>query len=146
MRGDSGKASGEVGADFVVVANRLPVDLVRDADGTEHWKASPGGLVTALESILKAHHGAWVGWPGVPDASPEPFDDDGIRLHSVTLSARDIELYYEGFSNATLWPLFHDVVVPPEHHREWWYAYRDVSTRFAEATAAAAAHGATVWV
>ena len=146
MRGDSGKASGEVGADFVVVANRLPVDLVRDADGPEHWKASPGGLVTALESILKAHHGAWVGWPGVPDASPEPFDDDGIRLHSVTLSARDIELYYEGFSNATLWPLFHDVVVPPEYHREWWYAYRDVNTRFAEATAAAAAHGATVWV
>ena len=146
MRGDSGKASGEVGADFVVVANRLPVDLVRDADGTEHWKASPGGLVTALESILMAHHGAWVGWPGVPDASPEPFDDDGIRLHSVTLSARDIELYYEGFSNATLWPLFHDVVVPPEYHREWWYAYRDVNTRFAEATAAAAAHGATVWV
>ena len=42
----------EDGADFVVVANRLPVDLVREKDGTERWKASPGGLVTALESIL----------------------------------------------------------------------------------------------
>ena len=146
MTSDSGMTSGDAGADFVVVANRLPVDLVRDADGTEHWKASPGGLVTALESILRANHGAWVGWPGVPDASPEPFDADGIRLHSVTLSAKDIELYYEGFSNGTLWPLFHDVVVPPEYHREWWNAYRDVNTRFAEATAAAAATGATVWV
>ena len=146
MTRDSGMTPGDAGADFVVVANRLPVDLVRDANGTEHWKASPGGLVTALESILRANHGAWVGWPGVPDAAPEPFDSDGIRLHSVQLSAEDISQYYEGFSNATLWPLFHDVVVPPEYHREWWNAYRDVNTRFAEATAAAAAPGATVWV
>lgn len=146
MTGETGHQPTDAGADFVVVANRLPVDLVRDADGNETWKASPGGLVTALESILRANSGAWVGWPGVPDAAPEPFDADGIRLHSVTLSTRDVELYYEGFSNATLWPLFHDVVVPPEYHREWWNAYRDVNTRFAEATAAAAATGATVWV
>jgi trehalose 6-phosphate synthase len=136
----------DAGADFVVVANRLPVDLVRDKDGREHWKASPGGLVTALESILKSNHGAWVGWPGVADAAPEPFDADGIRLHSVTLSAEDVELYYEGFSNGTLWPLFHDVVVPPEYHREWWNAYVAINRRFAEATAAAAATDATVWV
>ena len=146
MTSGTGQTSTGAGADFVVVANRLPVDLVIDRDGNEQWKASPGGLVTALESILKANDGAWVGWPGVPDASPEPFDADGIRLHSVTLSARDVELYYEGFSNATLWPLFHDVVVPPEYHREWWNAYREVNTRFAEATAEAAAEGATVWV
>ena len=136
----------DAGAHFVVVANRLPVDLVRDADGTERWKASPGGLVTALESILKANHGAWVGWPGVADADPEPFDDDGIRLHSVALSAEDMELYYEGFSNATLWPLFHDVVVPPEYHREWWTRYVAVNRRFAHEAAAAAAPGATIWV
>ena len=136
----------DAGAHFVVVANRLPVDLVRDRDGTEHWKASPGGLVTALESILLANHGAWVGWPGVADASPEPFDADGIRLHSVALSAEDVELYYEGFSNGTLWPLFHDVVVPPEYHREWWNSYVEINQRFAEVTAAAAAPEATVWV
>ena len=134
------------GADFVVVANRLPVDLVRDADGSERWVASPGGLVTALESILRANHGAWVGWPGVADADPEAFDADGIRLHSVRLSAEDVALYYEGFSNGTLWPLFHDVVVPPEYHREWWNAYVAINRRFAEATAAAAAPDATVWV
>ena len=146
MTGTTEKTPPDEGADFVVVANRLPVDLVRGKDGTEHWKASPGGLVTALESILKANHGAWVGWPGVPDAAPEPFDTDGIRLHSVALSAEEVELYYEGFSNGTLWPLFHDVVVPPEYHREWWNAYREINTRFAEATAAAAARDATIWV
>lgn len=146
MTGTTRRPPAGAGADFVVVANRLPVDLVRDPDGTEHWKASPGGLVTALESILHANDGAWVGWPGVPDAAPEPFDSEGIHLHSVPLSARDVELYYEGFSNGTIWPLFHDVVVPPAYHREWWYAYREVNTRFAEATADAAAEGATVWV
>ena len=146
MTGETGHETIDAGADFVVVANRLPVDLVHDADGNETWKASPGGLVTALESILRANSGAWVGWPGVPDASPKPSDADGIRLHSVALSARDVELYYEGFSNATLWPLFHDVVVPPEYHREWWNSYREINRRFAEATAEAAAHGATVWV
>ena len=133
-------------AEFVVVANRLPVDLVREADGTERWKRSPGGLVTALESILQANNGAWVGWPGVADAAPEPFVDAGITLHSVPLSAQDVAEYYEGFSNGTLWPLFHDAVVAPEYHREWWTAYVEVNERFAEAADAAAGPGATVWV
>ena len=142
--GDAEYSTGD--AEFVVVANRLPVDLVREADGSEHWKRSPGGLVTALESILQANNGAWVGWPGVADAAPEPFEQDGITLHPVRLSDEDVELYYEGFSNGTLWPLFHDVVVPPEYHREWWTAYVEVNERFAEAAAEAAGEGATVWV
>ena len=54
--------------------------------------------------------------------------------------------YYEGFSNATLWPLYHDVIVKPIYHREWWDRYVDVNRRFAEATSRAAAQGATVWV
>ncbi|MFU9027205.1 trehalose-6-phosphate synthase, partial [Rhodococcus erythropolis] len=49
-------------AEFVVVANRLPVDLERLPDGTTRWKRSPGGLVTALEPILRSNQGAWVGW------------------------------------------------------------------------------------
>ena len=51
-------------ADFVVVANRLPVDLEKLPDGTQRWKRSPGGLVTALEPMLRSREGAWVGWPG----------------------------------------------------------------------------------
>ena len=54
-------------SDFVVVANRLPVDLERLPDGTTTWKRSPGGLVTALEPLLRRRSGAWVGWPGVTD-------------------------------------------------------------------------------
>jgi trehalose 6-phosphate synthase len=133
-------------ADFVVVANRLPVDLERGDDGSENWKRSPGGLVTALEPMLRSRRGAWVGWPGLADAEAEPFEDDGLQLYPVTLTAEDVENFYEGFSNDTLWPLYHDVVAPPSYHRHWWRAYLKVNERFADAAAEVAAQDATVWV
>lgn len=138
--------SGLSDAEFVVVANRLPVDLERLPDGSQRWKRSPGGLVTALEPMLRSREGAWVGWPGLPDADVEPLVEDGLQLHPVMLSAEDVENYYEGFSNATLWPLYHDVVAPPVFHRHWWQAYVKVNKRFAEVTAEVAAEDATVWI
>ncbi len=138
-------------SDFVVVANRLPVDLERLPDGTTAWKRSPGGLVTALEPLLRRQRGAWVGWPGVVDDDDvdgyeEPIVQDDITLHPVGLSSDDVAQYYEGFSNATLWPLYHDVIVKPIYHREWWDRYVEVNRRFAEATSRTAAPGGTVWV
>jgi trehalose 6-phosphate synthase len=132
--------------DFVVVSNRLPVDRVIEADGTASWARSPGGLVTALEPVMRQHEGAWIGWGGQPDLEFEPFDSEGIRVVPVPLSAHDLENYYEGFSNDTLWPLYHDVINPPTYHRDWWESYIDVNQRFADATAAASAIGAVVWV
>ncbi|MFD6195615.1 trehalose-6-phosphate synthase [Mycobacteriaceae bacterium NPDC060252] len=133
-------------SDFVVVANRLPIDLVKLPDGSTTWKRSPGGLVTAMEPLLRKRRGAWVGWPGVPDVDVDPVSEDDMVLYSVRLSTDEVAEYYEGFSNATLWPLYHDVIVKPEYHREWWQAYVDVNRKFADATAAVAAEGATVWV
>ncbi len=134
------------GSEFVVVANRLPVDLERLPDGTTTWKRSPGGLVTALEPLLRRNRGAWIGWPGVPDAGDEPIVEDGLHLFPVSLSEEDVAEYYEGFSNATLWPLYHDVIVKPIYHRQWWDRYVDVNRRFAEAASRASAKNATVWV
>ena len=136
--------------DLVVVANRLPVDLVTADDGSEHWRAAPGGLVTALAPALEGRRGAWVGWPGVPDADPEPFSDDAVGpdvvLHPVPLSADEVAAHYEGAANATLWPLYHDVVVAPVFDRDWWEVHRRVNQRFADAAAEVADEGATVWV
>ena len=147
-KGSTGPLSGV--SDFVVVANRLPIDMERLPDGTTNWKRSPGGLVTALEPLLRRRRGAWIGWPGVVDddvdVEDEPIDNEDLRLYPVRLSAADVEEYYEGFSNAALWPLYHDVIVKPIYHREWWDRYVDVNRRFAEATARAAAKGAIVWV
>lgn len=131
-------------AEFVVVANRLPVD--RTDDDREPWRRSPGGLVTALEPVVQSTGGAWVGWAGKPDLDIDPFEFDGLHLVPVTLTAADVAQYYEGFSNDTIWPLYHDVISPPTYHRAWWEAYVRVNRRFAEAAASVAAPGATVWV
>lgn len=131
--------------DFVVVANRLPVNAVTLEDGSVGFERAPGGLVTALAPMM-TDQGAWVGWAGTPDEEFAPFTDEGIFMVPVALDAEEVETYYEGFSNTTLWPLYHDVIVDPAYHREWWTSYREVNQRFAEAAAAAAAPGATVWV
>lgn len=132
--------------EFVVVSNRLPVDHVTAADGTPTWQRSPGGLVTALEPLMRTTEGAWVGWAGQADLEFEPFESDGIHIIPVPLTASDLETYYEGFSNDTLWPLYHDVIAPPSYHRVWWDSYVDVNRRFAEATARVSSPGAVVWV
>jgi trehalose 6-phosphate synthase len=133
-------------ADLVVVANRLPVDLQVDDEGTERRQAASGGLVTALAPMLRHRDGAWVGWPGVPNADPGPFRDDGIALYPVRLDDDEVAGHYEGFANATIWPLYHDVVVRPVFDRGYWQVHRRVNERFADAAAAVAAEGATVWV
>ena len=131
---------------LVVVANRLPVDQVVAGDGSVTWRTSPGGLVTALEPVMRSNDGAWIGWHGSADETLEPFEDAGLSLVPVPLSSDEVEEYYEGFSNATLWPLYHDVVAPPAFHREWWDAYVRVNRRFAERAAEVADDQATVWV
>ena len=146
MAGGGTRAGGFGHSDFVVVANRLPIDMELQPDGSITWKRSPGGLVTALEPLLRKQRGAWIGWPGIVDGPDEPIIQDGLQLYPVRLSAEDVAEYYEGFSNATLWPLYHDVIVKPLYHREWWDRYVEVNQRFAEATSRAAAEGATVWV
>ncbi len=127
---------------FLIVANRLPVDRVGEAD----WRRSPGGLVTAIAPVMQRRGGAWLGWHGAADERLEPFDHDGMHLIPVPLSASEVELYYEGFSNATLWPLYHDVVAAPVYSRVLWDSYRTVNERFAQAAADAAAEGAVVWI
>jgi trehalose 6-phosphate synthase len=133
-------------ADLVIVANRLPVDRVVNADGSEDWRRSPGGLVTAIEPVMRQNDGAWIGWSGSADGGLDPFVDDGLSLVPVPLSAEEVEDFYEGFSNATLWPLYHDVVAKPEFHREWWESYVRVNRRFAAKAAELAAEDAQVWV
>ncbi len=95
---------------------------------------------------MRKAHGAWVGWPGAAGEAPDSFDVSGMHLVGVGLSAEEVSDYYEGFCNATLWPLYHDVIAPPEFRRPWWDAYVRVNRRFARAAAEQAAAGATVWV
>ncbi|MFI7206286.1 alpha,alpha-trehalose-phosphate synthase (UDP-forming) [Micromonospora aurantiaca (nom. illeg.)] len=131
---------------LVVVANRLPIDDSVAPDGAFEWRRSPGGLVSALHPLLRHTPATWVGWAGGTGPAPDLPDVDGVRMHTVPLSAEDFRDHYEGFANATLWPLYHDAVEQPEYHRRWWEAYQRVNQRFAEAAARVAEPGGLVWV
>src|SRR6478735_6439211 len=136
-------ASGSAG--LVVVSNRLPVRLEEDGAGSR-WQTSPGGLVSALTPVLRGRDGVWVGWTGQTDTVGHPATHEGIALHAVPLTAEEFDDFYVGFANRTLWPLYHDAIRSPSFERRWWQAYVTVNHRYAEAAAAAAGPGATVWV
>lgn len=128
---------------FVLVANRLPFRWNEETSG---WQVSPGGLVSALTPILRERDGVWVGWTGIADFQPEPFEEQEIHLHPVPIHAAEVEPYYYGFCNGTLWPLYHNAVRSPEFHRHWWWPYHQVNQRFADAAAERLAPEGIAWV
>jgi trehalose 6-phosphate synthase len=121
---------GETG--LVVVSNRLPVQR----SGTR-WTLSAGGLVTALRPVVGRRPTRWVGWDGGSQRLPATLPDTDVELAPVSLSRSDVRDYYDGFANATLWPLFHDLVGTPTFDRDWWAAYERANRAFATATTAA---------
>jgi len=131
----------EASEPIVVVANRLPV--MRTPEG---WSPSPGGLVRALLPMLRASGGTWVGWTGEADDDAEPFEIDGVELRPVPISAEEMESYYEGFSNDTLWPLYHDALRESTYRAVDWDSYVRVNQRFADVVADVAPPDAIVWV
>ena len=126
---------------IVVAANRLPV--MRTDDG---WAPSPGGLVRALLPMLRDTGGTWVGWTGDPDDPADPFQVEGVDLHPVAISADEVELYYEGFSNDGLWPLYHDALRESTYDLDQWDAYERVNQRFADNLAEVSPTNAIVWI
>src|SRR5271166_5605467 len=92
-------AAGDKVHDFVVVASRLPVDRVEGPDGQMSWRPSPGGLVTALEPVMRAAGGVWIGWSGDAGPAPGPFEAEGLHLVGIGLSETEVRGFYEGFAN-----------------------------------------------
>jgi len=126
---------------LVVAANRLPV--VHTAEG---WAASPGGLVRELLPTVQRTGGSWFGRNGEIDGACDSIHAEGIYLHPVPLSADEVANYFEGFSNDTLWPLYHDAIRESGFHNEDWDAYATVNARFAKRIAEIAPPDAAVWI
>lgn len=139
------------GKKLVVVSNRLPVRI--NFDGNQ-WQVmpSPGGLVTALHPIVRRTHGAWIGWAGCSDEAPvdglleEYSDSQEYDLISVPITEDEIEQYYLGFSNKTIWPLFHDLLGRFSFDSENWQVYLDVNRKFAETVATRIDENSVVWI
>ncbi len=127
----------------IAVSNRLP--LTRGANGLA--ERASGGLVAALEPVLGAStRGIWLGWDGGLEVPVAAADGTAVELHGVHLSRGEVERFYHGMSNRTLWPLLHGLV---EHyaldHRNW-PVYRAVNERFAEQAHALADDDALLWI
>jgi trehalose 6-phosphate synthase len=140
----------EINKQLVVVSNRLPV-AVEETDNGWAVRPAPGGLVTALAPTMREAQGLWIGWPGCTDEVPadrlladlEGFD---YNLKAVGLSEEEIARYYRGFSNKSLWPLFHDLLGHFSFSTENWLTYIDVNRKFAETVAASAGEDSIIWV
>ena len=135
---------------LVVVSNRLPFQVEREA-GQSRLIRSPGGLVSALEPVLRRRGGTWVGWTGVPQEDGRPSGyalptSDGITYRPVPLTGSEVAQYYGGFANRTLWPLFHYFLGQTQIDGGTWSAYERVNERFARMAAAEQREGALVWV
>jgi trehalose 6-phosphate synthase/phosphatase len=132
---------------LLVVSNRLPF-VFQHSDAGLTRRPSPGGLVSALDPVLRKRGGTWLGWPGSEIAAGEHLDlpGDRYRVAPVSLSESDITRYYHGFSNRTLWPLFHSLPARTGFDPRDWEAYQRVNLRFANAALEELEAANLVWI
>ena len=132
---------------LIVISNRLPVTVRRGPAGPERTR-SAGGLVVALEPPLVRRNGVWIGWPGTELRRGERLAEasDPYRIVPLVLSREQVKRFYYGFSNRTLWPLFHTMPDRAVFHAADWAAYRDVNRRFARVATRHYRPGDQFWV
>lgn len=138
-------------ANLIIVSNRLPMSVKR-MDGKLEFGQSMGGLATGL-SAYTGHRGTkWIGWPGIPSDDLTPAERSQItrelrkhRCYPVFLTQKQIDEYYNGYSNSVIWPLLHNLPLRTVPARQW-QGYKQVNALFAEAVLRLSRPGSTIWV
>jgi len=135
-----------------IISNRLPYSITEE-NNKYSLQASVGGLATGLSSVYKKFGGKWIGWSGISSESITQEKQEEIDqllvaedCLSVPLTTEEVDLYYEGFSNNTIWPLFHYFAQYAEFNHEEWEVYKAVNKKFADAALAILEDGDTIWV
>ena len=129
---------------ILVVSNRLPVTAHKGPRGVE-IQPSSGGLVSALEPVLQRRGGTWIGWPGADWSGEKINPTDAYQMRGVALSENEVTRYYHGFSNRTIWPLFHCFSAQARFDRQDWRVYETVNARFANEVIEAAGPNDLIW-
>src|SRR5215467_10829295 len=136
---------------LIIVSNRLPFAL--DSAGEDLWTVTPavGGLVSAVEPVLRERGGTWIGWPGIAGKIPqgplaEATRDAGYKVVPVALSETERNEFYYGYSNEVIWPLFHDLQNFCNFEPAYWQTYKQVNERFADAIIRNARPDDFIWV
>ena len=128
---------------LIVVSNRVSAP-------TDPAAGSAGGLAMALSAALKTYDGLWFGWSG---ETTDHFtgelkyeDRAGVTVALVDLEAQDVDEYYNGYANKTLWPLFHHRVDLTAYERSYGEGYERVNRRFAEVLAPLLQPDDIIWI
>lgn len=134
----------------IIISNRLPVKI-SESNGQFELKQSEGGLATGLGSIYRQGDNVWIGWPGIEVCSTDQEDIikkqlSEINLSPVFLSQEEINLYYEGFSNETLWPIFHYHPTFAKYEQSYWDSYKEVNCKFRDAVLQLAKPDDIIWI
>jgi len=142
---------------LIIAANRLPISAIRKPDGKWGLNQSAGGLVSALSGVGNNYEMLWVGWPGVfVEEGPERDALTQLLLRRgclpIYLSRSEVDLYYNGYCNNILWPLFHYVPLSFESKLSetknmglQWEAYQEANELFARVILNAYQPGDAVW-
>ncbi len=136
----------------IIVSNRLPLSLTIE-NGVVKAVPSVGGLATGLKSVHSEGNGVWLGWSGLIDAEIDPKTKPKVQAalkkqqcDSVMLSQEEVAGFYFGFSNRTLWPLFHYFTEFTEYDSQDWETYKQVNQKFADLILQHAELGDQIWV
>jgi trehalose 6-phosphate synthase/phosphatase len=138
---------------LVIVSNRLPVS-VEKRKGNLHFRSSIGGLATGLRAFYESYDCIWIGWPGITSDKINKKEKKYIEkklisdfnCYPVFLSKSEVERYYNGFCNKTIWPLFHYFAQYAVHDERLWKSYEKVNELFYDATVKIINEGDIIWI
>ncbi|MET0371151.1 MAG: alpha,alpha-trehalose-phosphate synthase (UDP-forming) [Sphingobium sp.] len=125
---------------LIVISNRVS----RPGNGNQ------GGLAVALSQALRESRGIWVGWSGEVTKDFTGHigfaEDEGVKTATIDLQEQDVDEYYNGYANKTLWPLFHFRIDLAEYARDFEGGYNRVNKRFAETVSPLIEPEDIIWV
>ncbi|CAN5410702.1 bifunctional alpha,alpha-trehalose-phosphate synthase (UDP-forming)/trehalose-phosphatase [soil metagenome] len=137
---------------LIIISTRLPVS-VRKENGIIKISPSSGGLATGMTSVSESRDSIWVGWPGIASEQLSKQEKEYIigelkkyKCHPVFLTQDQINKYYSGYSNATIWPLFHYFVGRTVYDDSYWQAYQTVNELFMRETRQFVTGDSQIWV
>lgn len=138
---------------FIIVSNRLPISVSK-TNGELVFSYSSGGLATALSRFYKDKQDSlWIGWPGICEEDTTAYERRRIvkRLrqegcYPIFLTRRQVRRYYDGYSNDTIWPLFHYFQTYIKNNTEYWKGYESVNEIFSKHVLKFALKDSKIWV
>jgi len=133
----------------IIVSNRLPVNIQKTDAGIA-YHPSAGGVATGLSSLRGEFEALWIGWPGPVDREDRKRVEAKLiaefKCHPVFIPQQMVEKYYEGYSNRTIWPIFHSFPSYAKYSVSEWDAYKKANALFGQKILEVYEPGDVLWI